>query len=268
MKKLLFAALFLPLGLITACSSDGDETPKTSDVIVRSAYDISDADMAWNTNPNAVSYVPTISELEVKVALTPKKNLPQWLVDKIDVLETRGQTSTAVYRGTWQGKTFYHLFNILLSSVYIFYDENGKGFEGGINIQDTRDWQLVYCTSTSIYVRVMDVPQQTDEKLAGQLAGQWTLTEGDSSFDKKIAFSADGTYTTAGDGSQAAAALKYWAKDNQLYLEAPHGKFKLKEGVWGNIYEFNAAEDGQKLQITAKSTLGVDAKTVGTYVKQ
>lgn len=94
------------------------------------------------------------------------------------------------------------------------------------------NWQLVYCTNVSAYVREKDVPVETESKLAEQLSGTWLLTNGGKDFNKKITFANNDSYSVPETKGEESAPYKYWAKDGKLYLQSSQAVYRLKEDVW------------------------------------
>ena len=89
--------------------------------------------------------------------LVPKESLPQWLIDKIDVLESYGHVDALVFKGKWNGRAIYRILNVLNSCLICdYYYENGEnikdafGYEAFLNIlgeiesKTNKSWVVVY----------------------------------------------------------------------------------------------------------------------------
>ena len=84
-----------------------------------------------------------------------KKDMPQWLVDKIDWMENNRKSVpwASIYQGKWNEKTIYFIENPLNSCLFCnVYDEEGQGFDWTLyNFVDicksASEWCCIYYIS-------------------------------------------------------------------------------------------------------------------------
>jgi hypothetical protein len=87
------------------------------------------------------------------VELVQKESLPEWLRDKIEILEADDTDFVTVWRGEWNGKVIYYYLPIVSSCIYCdIYFEDGTQLKWGGNdssdfenfCSESKNWRAIY----------------------------------------------------------------------------------------------------------------------------